>query len=210
MLYYPTFYMFRGELHSVWPRVFGEKAVTLFYISSNNIWSFIYSIIFFYLLIIYLYLYPAPYFYFIFYLYLYPASYFYLLQHYLSSAPAMLLPHESTVSHETQQEQVSVAVVNVLRNTIVHIFLPREMQAQIISLSRSIFCVSKFKYNLYRKVGVYFAYIDKLKYNLGLNLIREFSLLASSPRLNTSITEGTRWEAFLRNEKIRSEKLSSF
>ena len=57
MLYYPTFYMFRGELHSVWLRVFGERAVTLFYISSNNILSFIYFIYLFFLLIFYLFLY---------------------------------------------------------------------------------------------------------------------------------------------------------
>ena len=43
MLYYPTFYMFRGELHSVWLRVFEEKAVILFFISSNSILSYLLS-----------------------------------------------------------------------------------------------------------------------------------------------------------------------
>ena len=61
-----------------------------------------------------------------------------LPQHYLSSAPAMLLPHESTVSHETQQEQV--------KNYCANIFISRNWSTNYIAKLKL-----KFKYNLYRK-----------------------------------------------------------
>ena len=58
----------------------------------------------------------------------------------------MLLPHESTVSHETQQEQVIIVEVDVLK---------KEYCANIfISRNWSINYIAKLEYTLYRQVEV--------------------------------------------------------